>query len=553
MSRYWMLRTCMFFVIGMFIMKRAMAQAPACPAGTLANVINSSCSIGGLTFNFQNDFDATVFVFNQGTSDSHQVSPAEIGFIPLNSGSLVGFKLVTNIVKGPGPEGAFLSTHNINFSYAPQANPGFVIQAEKLSLDTAVQNPGPDSAITLAADDQCYSNGVCTQVFPRLLDQPGSPLLLEPSKSINLEVPSLLGVGSFLPGVIPTTTIQSVATGQAQATLTSASFIYTVGAEIAPPRLAHLNYSNIDLPGVVSTLASNLNNAGRIVGTFQDSGNVFHGYVTESKGGFTVIDFPGSTATFAEGLNDHGDLVGSYNDDAGITHGFLLQNGSFTTVDVPNSTFNFPIQINNKGEIVGFFRTADHQGHGYLLTRDGFTIIDQGPPSPPLRGAQVFTEATGINNKGTVVGAFFDPNTFRSFQLNDGSFQHFDIPGQGDAFASGISDANDIVGSYSDINLGGHGFVLSRGVFRTVDFPGGNSSFALGANASGEIVGEYFDDAGLTHSFLAEPRTDDDNETAPNLHARPVATTSNTCSDTEWDKHPERHRQPVSCTGDSSH
>src|SRR5258708_4602961 len=124
MLRYWMLRSCMFLVISLCAIKQASAQAPACPAGTLANVINSSCSIGNLTFNFQNDFSANVFVFNQGTSDDHQISPAEIGFIPINSGSLVGFKLVTNIVEGPGPEGAFLSTHDINFSYTPQANPG---------------------------------------------------------------------------------------------------------------------------------------------------------------------------------------------------------------------------------------------------------------------------------------------------------------------------------------------------------------------------------------------------------------------------------------------
>jgi probable HAF family extracellular repeat protein len=546
-----MLCSCMFLILSLCAMERATAQVPACTAGTLANVINSSCSIGSLTFNFQNDFNATVFVFNQGTSNSRPLSPAEISFIPLNSGNLMGFKLVTNIVEGPGPEGAFLSTHDINFSYTPQANPGFVIQAEKLSLDTTVQNPGPDSAITLAADDQCYSNGVCTQVFPRLLDQSGSPLLLEPSKSINLEVPSLLGVGSFLPGVIPTTTIQSVAAGQAQATLTSASFIYTVATEIAAPRLAHLNYSNIDLPDVATTLVSNINNAGRIVGTFQDSAGASHGYVTQASGGLTVIDFPGSTATFANGLNDHGDVVGSYTDSAGVTHGFLMQDGSFTTIDVPNSTFSFPIQINNKGEIVGFFRTADHKGHGFLQTRDGFTIIDQGPTL--LRGAQVFTEATGINNKSTVVGAFFDPNTLRSFQLNDGGFEHFDVPGQGDAFASGISDHGEVVGSYNDINLASHGFVLSRGLFRTVDFPGGNNSFALGVNASGQIVGEYFDDAGATHSFLAEPRTDDDNETGPNLHARPLRVQPNSCSDIEWDKHPERHRQPVSCTGDTSH
>jgi hypothetical protein len=90
-------------------------------------------------------------------------------------------------------------------------------------------------------------------------------------------------------------------------------------------------------------------------------------------------------------------------------------------------------------------------------------------------------------------------------------------------------------------------------VFRTVDFPAGNNSFALGVNASGQIVGEYFDDAGATHSFLAERRTDADNETGPDLNTRPHTPPANSCSDTEWDKHPERHRQPASCVRGLNH
>lgn len=547
MQKYKIYAACIVMLV--FSAVSGLAQAPACPAGTMADVVGTSCSIGNLTFNFQNDFNASVFVFNQGNIDSRPISPAEIGFIPVVSGNQTGFQLVTNITEGPGFEGAFLSTHNINFSYTPQANPGFDILAETLSLDTSVQNPGPDSAITLAADDQCYSNGACTQVFPKLINQSGSPLILKPSDSVNLQVPSLLGTGSFAPGIIPTTTIQSVASGQAQAILNSATILYTVDAQIPVPTLAHVSYTNIDLPGEAGTFVSNINASGKMVGSLQDAAGVFHAYMTDEDGGFTVIDFPGATTTFGEGLNDRGDVVGAYRDTAGVTHGFLLQRGAFSTVDVPGATFSLPFDINNQGEITGLFRTPDHKSHGFLLTSDGVTVIDQGPPG--LRGAEVLTEATGINNRSTVVGAFFDPDTFRSFELAGGISQHFDVPGQGDTFAEGINDRDDIVGSFDDINFVTHGFVLSNGEFRTVDFPGAALSFALGSNESGTIVGQYIDDAGVTHSFLAERRTDADNETRPDTRGRQRSAPVDSCSDPRWENHPELVRQGTRCSGGS--
>src|SRR4051794_30810636 len=52
---------------------------------------------------------------------------------------------------------------------------------------------------------------------------------------------------------------------------------------------------------------------------------------------FTQIDVPGATSTSASGINDAGQIVGQFNN--GGTHGFLYSGGSFTQIDAPGATF----------------------------------------------------------------------------------------------------------------------------------------------------------------------------------------------------------------------
>jgi probable HAF family extracellular repeat protein len=66
-------------------------------------------------------------------------------------------------------------------------------------------------------------------------------------------------------------------------------------------------------------------------------------------------------------------------------------------------------------------------------------------------------------------------------------------------FLSGINDAGDIVGTYSDSKGVDHGFLYSGGVYSDIDLtllalePGLHlsSSAASGINNAGQIVGEY--------------------------------------------------------------
>jgi probable HAF family extracellular repeat protein len=49
---------------------------------------------------------------------------------------------------------------------------------------------------------------------------------------------------------------------------------------------------------------------------------------------FTPVNDPlGVKGTFAEGVNDAGQIVGYFEDSSGVNHGFLDTNGTYTTIN----------------------------------------------------------------------------------------------------------------------------------------------------------------------------------------------------------------------------
>jgi len=474
------------------------AQTLPCPTGTLANVVGTSCSVGSLIFNFGDDFQG--FVFSPGVSG--QITPADIGFIPLQSDNKVGFRLVLNFVDAPAASG-FSSEHLALFSYTPQAAPGSGIRAESLSVDAHAQTTPGETQIARAIDSQFYPNSGPFVNFAGIDIRQDVSLLNQLSQTLILEVPGLLSTGSGSAG--PTMQLLSFSTGNSSTSLASATFLYTTGPLLPTPGLAALSYTNIDLPGVAATFVSNITNSGRMVGSYQDFAVNFHGYVQETDGSFVTIDVPGAPNTFGDGLNERGDVVGGFTGSDGHTHGFLQHDGVISTFNVPGARSTIPVAINNQGQIVGEYRSPDLSFHGFLLADGAFVTIDEGPRTGSLADSAAFA----INNSGEIAGPFFDPNTFRSYLLKNNSVTTIDVPGQGDTTIEGINNRGDAVGVFNDINLAQHGFLLSQGTFRTVDFPGGNSSAATGMNDSGKIVGSYFGPDGSTHSFLATAALDD--------------------------------------------
>jgi uncharacterized membrane protein len=84
------------------------------------------------------------------------------------------------------------------------------------------------------------------------------------------------------------------------------------------------NFQSFDVPSSNKTFteAWDINPDGDIVGDFQDSAGMFHGFL-RTVSGYTSIDFPAATATHAQGINPGGAIVGTYTDTNKVTHGFL--------------------------------------------------------------------------------------------------------------------------------------------------------------------------------------------------------------------------------------
>jgi hypothetical protein len=519
----------------LFFALAAYSQTSPCPAGTMADVLGTSCSVGPVIFNFQAELSGSFAVFGV---QSGSISPADIGFIPVQEDGRAGFKLLLNFIDETAPGGF----HVLNFAYTPQAAAGFEIRRQALSIDAAATSAPSGFALVEAFDNQSYPNSgfVGSQDF--LINFDGVTTSNQISNEEFLKVPGLFSIGSGFSDI--TTTIETLASGPASDALRSATILYTFGPVVpVPPPLA-LKYTNIDLPGTFTTFVSNIINSGRTVGSYTDFSGVFHGYVAEPNGTFATIDVPGAIATFGLGLNEHGDIVGTYTDATRQTHGFLQRNGAITVIDVPQGTFTAPIVINDKGQIAGFYETPDAGFHGFLLDQGVFTTLDHGPGTKGF----ALTEAFALNNEGMVGGEFFNPVTFRSFLQRGTESENVDVPGQGDTIIDGINNQGDAVGTFDDFNLVQHGFLRTGSSFQTVDHPEGTFTFPLGINSSGKIVGTYTDVTGQVHSFIAEPAGADDlSQSGPTASIALQSSERPDCRNEDWQRKRGQLRNAGSC------
>ncbi len=190
----------------------------------------------------------------------------------------------------------------------------------------------------------------------------------------------------------------------------------------------------IDVPGVLATLASGINQSGQIVGMGCNATTCSVGYPAVSQGfllnqiggNFTLINYPGALGTAATAVNDAGDIVGIYlacqsgNSESevlqlpctyGQVHGFLLSGGTYTNIDPPGSIGTFVGGMNNSGEIVGSYGEAVFKSHGFLFKSGVYTIVD-------VPGASS-TEIRGVNDEGEIVG---------SAQINSGTEEFIGTP-----------------------------------------------------------------------------------------------------------------------------
>jgi len=153
-----------------------------------------------------------------------------------------------------------------------------------------------------------------------------------------------------------------------------------------------------------------MNNIGQVVGTYSVAG-VQQAFMWSSGTGITDIDLSGSgvgsSFILALDINDAGQIVGTYEDGSSIDHGFLLSNGQFQTIAFPDAVGpgSGAVSINNAGQIAGFYLGSDSHVHPFVYTGGAYSTVDM-----PNSGG-----AYGISNNGTVAGSDNDGTTHHGF------------------------------------------------------------------------------------------------------------------------------------------
>jgi hypothetical protein len=253
-------------------------------------------------------------------------------------------------------------------------------------------------------------------------------------------------------------------------------------------------FVTIDVPGATNTSAYDIDDEGTVTGTYHDASWVPHGFVRSRGGKLTTFSVPGSASTLPSCLNASA-VAGTFTDPTGATHGFLFSAGQWTRFYLPG-TPSPALFINGAGTITGTYTSLGGFVRGFL--RDSTGAISHFDPSGSL-----FTQPTGINGSGTVVGYYNDAIFNHGFSRSaDGTFTVIDVPGAVMTYAYGINDSGAITGYYLDAANGSHGFVRSPTGSLTifdVSFFGG---VPLGINNSGTIFGVTGDGTGV---FLRGP------------------------------------------------
>jgi hypothetical protein len=208
------------------------------------------------------------------------------------------------------------------------------------------------------------------------------------------------------------------------------------------------------------TGADDINDAKTICGFFSSTDDtVFHGYF-RSGGSFTQFDVDGALSTFVTALNDTGDFVGSFDSDPETTQAFVDIGGILIHFSIPDASFTGASSINGPGETVGNYRIGtETANHGFFRDELGnlnFPIDFPGSLGP------AGTVLRGINDRGWVVGGYFDQNSVEHGFLfrRPSSFLSFDYPDALSTRLSGINKADLVCGSYVDGVVGAHhGFI----------------------------------------------------------------------------------------------
>ena len=162
-----------------------------------------------------------------------------------------------------------------------------------------------------------------------------------------------------------------------------------------------------DCPGQLNTSPSAINDRGYISGVvWSDNFTIVHSYVWDGKT-CDVYDEPASDIHFtnAFAINNRGQIVGQYNTSDGVIHGYLKYRDNYTEITFPGAPNTVALGINNADVIVGLYGNAGPGPYGFAVGSHGYVMWGGVYSTLDYPGA-VSSFSTGINDVGQIVGVY---------------------------------------------------------------------------------------------------------------------------------------------------
>lgn len=246
--------------------------------------------------------------------------------------------------------------------------------------------------------------------------------------------------------------------------------------------------------------ASGINDLGQVAGSVSawsaSEGRGPNRAAVFSAGGVTELGFlPGDNRSSASNINNAGAVVGSsdiippgpgyYSQRAFVHHGTMSDFGTSAYF------YTSPNDINEAGQIAGgYFDT----GAGFPSQYRAFVYADGKMNDLGTLGGK-HSYADAINDKGTAVGSstLADDSTYRAFVYEDGVMKQLGTLGGPGSSAFDINNHGQIVGYSNPAGSGRHhAFLYDDGVMTDIGeigFLAQTMSYAIAINDGGDVLG----------------------------------------------------------------
>ncbi len=264
---------------------------------------------------------------------------------------------------------------------------------------------------------------------------------------------------------------------------------HEVKAYFVPSSFIVTRYSITDLGtlGGTTSHALGLNDSGLIVGYSDVSGDYYHHAFVYSGGVMTDLGTLGGQYSYATAINNLGHVIGSAD-----FHAFLYRDGVMTDLGTLGGFHSFPSSINDSGQIVGSSDALYQATHAFQYADGVMTDLDAS------NYYLIYSQATGINKYGEIVGSFSGNPFFNSgpldhaFLYSSGTRTNLGtLPGGSWSTASAINNSRQIVGTSATSDGQSHAFLYTDEQMVELNRIG-EGSHAYDINDSGQIVGSYY-------------------------------------------------------------